>query len=203
MQGKGKSIPHNTSEDKVIDLRALIEDSGVELRPAGSGRLRGLCPLHQEKTPSFFVFQDRGRWRCFGCGEHGDEIDFVRRTRGCGYSEALSFLGMERPQATAPVRREIKRKRAERAAAAWRESETARTLGIAIRCCHEALSDITLETLDDHALVLQQLSILEHHHQILIDGSSADKAAVMAEWQGVRLFKRTLLFKKTLTSAHG
>ena len=47
----------------------------------GSGnRLKGLCPLHQEKTPSFYVYLDRQRWRCYGgCAEGGDVVDLLRR----------------------------------------------------------------------------------------------------------------------------
>lgn len=63
------------------DLAAIIEEAGIELRSAGGERLKGLCPFHSEKTPSFFVFRDRQRFHCFGCGVGGDVIDFVQQHR--------------------------------------------------------------------------------------------------------------------------
>ena len=44
----------------------------VTLRPAGGGSLKGLCPFHDERSPSFHVTPSRGMWYCFGCGEGGD-----------------------------------------------------------------------------------------------------------------------------------
>ena len=49
---------------KQLDL-ATVASQYTELRPSGQGRLRGLCPLHQERTPSFYVFEDSQKWRCF------------------------------------------------------------------------------------------------------------------------------------------
>ncbi|MBO0830257.1 MAG: DNA primase, partial [Streptosporangiales bacterium] len=51
----------------------------VALRSAGSGSLKGLCPFHDEKTPSFHVSPARGVYFCFGCQEGGDVITFVRK----------------------------------------------------------------------------------------------------------------------------
>jgi DNA primase len=48
----------------------------TDLRRRG-GRLVGLCPLHSERTPSFTVDDETGRWRCWGCGQHGDVFDLV------------------------------------------------------------------------------------------------------------------------------
>lgn len=176
-------------------LRELLEGHGVELKSGGGGRLKGLCPLHAEKTPSFLLYPD-GRYYCFGCGEGGDAIDLVRRLHGLSYPDALRFLGLSGPKPTAAALQRIKAERMAREDAAWREREVARTLGIAIRRCHEALQRITPDTLDDHTLILQSLPVIEYQHQTLIDGTPADKAAVVAEWRGVRLFTRTLLFRK-------
>ena len=55
-----------------------------------SGRLMGLCPFHDEKTPSFTIFDDH--YFCFGCRAHGDAIEFIRQTRGMGFIETLQFL---------------------------------------------------------------------------------------------------------------
>jgi DNA primase len=64
----------------------------VTLRNAGSGSLKGLCPFHDEKTPSFHVTPSRGFWYCFGCGEGGDVIDFVMKIDHLSFTEAIERL---------------------------------------------------------------------------------------------------------------
>jgi len=63
----------------------------VAMRKVGS-RFRGLCPFHQEKTPSFYVNADDGFYKCFGCGKAGDVITFVRETEGLTFTEAVETL---------------------------------------------------------------------------------------------------------------
>ncbi|HYP16434.1 MAG TPA: DNA primase [Opitutus sp.] len=65
----------------------------VTLRKAGGARLKGLCPFHNEKTPSFNVDPDKGFYKCFGCGKAGDAITFVRETEQLNFSEAVEALG--------------------------------------------------------------------------------------------------------------
>jgi DNA primase len=75
--------------------RARIDDvvSGwVTLRRAGSGTLKGLCPFHDEKTPSFQVTPARGFFYWFGCGKGGDVFTFVREINNLSFSEAVEFL---------------------------------------------------------------------------------------------------------------
>ena len=48
------------------DIVAIVEAAGVELRPAGGDRLKGLCPFQSEKTPSLIVYRDPGRYHGFG-----------------------------------------------------------------------------------------------------------------------------------------
>ena len=55
-------------------------------------RHQGLCPFHQEKSPSFYVFEDQGNYHCFGCGAHGTAIDFVMNLEGLSFPEALQRL---------------------------------------------------------------------------------------------------------------
>jgi DNA primase len=63
----------------------------VTLRPAGGGSLKGLCPFHDEKSPSFNVNPGRG-WHCFGCGEGGDVFNFLMKIDGLGFAEAVERL---------------------------------------------------------------------------------------------------------------
>lgn len=66
---------------KQLDL-ATVAGRYTELRPAGPGKLKGRCPLHEERTPSFVIYEDTQRWRCFGaCGSGGDVINLLAAVR--------------------------------------------------------------------------------------------------------------------------
>jgi DNA primase len=68
---------------------------GRRVRLARSGRQwKGCCPFHNEKTPSFYVYDD-GQYHCFGCGAHGDAISFVMQSEGAGFMEAVERLATE------------------------------------------------------------------------------------------------------------
>ena len=73
----------------------------VALKRAGREHL-GLCPFHNEKTPSFTVNEEKGFYHCFGCGAHGSVFDFVMETENLSFPEAVERLaaeaGMEVPQ---------------------------------------------------------------------------------------------------------
>jgi DNA primase len=75
-----------------VDIAQLVGEQ-VVLKPAGRGQLKGLCPFHAEKTPSFHVHVDRGFFYCFGCGAKGDAFDYVMRTQGSSFPDALRYLG--------------------------------------------------------------------------------------------------------------
>ena len=64
----------------------------LQLRSAGGGSMKGLCPFHDEKTPSFNVTPARGLWYCFSCAEGGDVIAFVRKIDNLGFTEAVERL---------------------------------------------------------------------------------------------------------------
>jgi DNA primase len=64
----------------------------VQLRSAGGGNLKGLCPFHEEKSPSLSVAPAKGLFHCFGCGAGGDVIRFVERIENVGFTEAAEML---------------------------------------------------------------------------------------------------------------
>ena len=74
-----------------LPIEQVVSDY-VALRPAGSGRMKGLCPFHEEKTPSFTVNTNLGFMHCFGCGKSGDTITFVREMEQLSFTEAVEVL---------------------------------------------------------------------------------------------------------------
>src|SRR5262249_16109124 len=72
------------------DIVTLVEGY-TRLRKAGRS-LRGLCPFHQEKTPSFYFTPDRGTFKCFGCGEGGDAISFVEKKENLDFVGSIEWL---------------------------------------------------------------------------------------------------------------
>jgi DNA primase len=93
-----------------LDIAEVIGEV-VALKPAGRGQLKGLCPFHGEKTPSFHVQQERGFYYCFGCQAKGDVFDFVMRTQGLEFSDALQLLGQRAGiEVTPPTPKDKKRR---------------------------------------------------------------------------------------------
>jgi len=72
-------------------IEQVVRSAGVELRPTGRG-LTGCCPFHDDSTPSLSVAAIPDRFTCFGCGAHGDVIDFIQRLHGLSFVEAVRSL---------------------------------------------------------------------------------------------------------------
>jgi len=79
----------------------------VDLRRSGK-ELTGLCPLHSEKTPSFYVNEDKGTFYCHGCGEGGDVIGFIEKIENVDFKGAIEILGLDNQPR--PTRTEIKKR---------------------------------------------------------------------------------------------
>jgi DNA primase len=84
----------------IDDLKARadlvdIARNYTQLHSAGRGRWKGLCPLHRETNPSFFVFSDSQRWHCFGCDKGGDVLDLVQAVEGWDFPTALRELAQQ------------------------------------------------------------------------------------------------------------
>jgi DNA primase len=101
------------------ELRArlpLAELVGRHVRLTRKGReYAGLCPFHNEKTPSFYVVDDKNFFHCFGCGAHGDAIGFVMRSENLDFIEAVERLageaGLAVPQQTPQERERAQRQK--------------------------------------------------------------------------------------------
>ena len=84
---KDESVDAVKAAANIVDL----VEAKTRLRKVG-GRYTGLCPFHEERTPSFSVSPDRGTYHCFGCGVGGDAISFVRETEGLDFVGAIEWL---------------------------------------------------------------------------------------------------------------
>ena len=85
-------IPHDTI-DTIIQTARIEEVIGdyVNLRRRGVNQI-GLCPFHNEKTPSFTVSPAKGIYKCFGCGKAGNSVNFIMEHEHFSYPEALKYL---------------------------------------------------------------------------------------------------------------
>ena len=116
------------SDDKLEEVRSradIVEVIGAHVRLKRAGRnFVGLCPFHNEKTPSFSVNPERGFFHCFGCGAGGTVFNFVMRTEGLNFPEAIESLA-RRYGVTLPERGGEAGPRAGERDAALRANQTA------------------------------------------------------------------------------
>ena len=83
----------DTTIDQIRDRADIytVVNEHVGLKRSGSS-WKGLCPFHDEKTPSFNIRPQLGHWHCFGCGEGGDVISFVQKINHLSFVEAVEML---------------------------------------------------------------------------------------------------------------
>jgi DNA primase len=100
-------VPGRIPEDFIESLLERIDivdiiGARVALKPAGRGEFKGLCPFHDEKTPSFTVSSSKQFYHCFGCGAHGTAVGFVMAYDGLEFPAAIEELahtaGLEVPR---------------------------------------------------------------------------------------------------------
>jgi len=128
--------------DELRQRAPLVETVGRRVKLVRRGREHiGLCPFHNEKTPSFTVSDEKGFFHCFGCGAHGDVITFVQDSEGLGFREAVERLASEvglalpasSPQAAREQARYATLVDANEAAAYWFAEQLQGTRGQAAR----------------------------------------------------------------------
>lgn len=74
---------------------ANIADRHCDLISAGVNRMKARCPFHVEKTPSFVLYLDNNTYHCFGCSEHGDNIDLYMKLYNADFIQAVRFLSFK------------------------------------------------------------------------------------------------------------
>jgi DNA primase len=84
---------NNDNVEQVKSSSDIVAVIGSYIDLIGGGKwFRARCPFHNEKSPSFYVSPERGRYKCFGCGKGGDVLTFVQEIEHCTFPEALSLL---------------------------------------------------------------------------------------------------------------
>jgi hypothetical protein len=109
-----QNIPreHIDEVKRSVSLMALVGQS-VKLDRHG----KGLCPFHNERTPSFHVDDKKGVFHCFGCGAHGDAVSWLTEGRGLPFAEAISYLGGRTGRELPPM--QIERKAGKELTTEW------------------------------------------------------------------------------------
>jgi hypothetical protein len=161
----------------------IVAEGMTRLRKAGRS-LTGLCPLHQEKTPSFHVFPETQTFKCYGCHEYGDVVDLVMKARGLPFPEACRELGIDLPGSGKGEDRAARRKARERAQrAAERRSafkevlrQRSKVIGEILRAYHKEIALRFDFWYDDPE------EIAEHMHEALEKCSSGQEAIEVAKW---------------------
>ena len=184
---------------KQCNLVHIVESEGVQLRRQGD-RHAGCCPFpfHTDAHPSFFVYPDN-HFKCFGCGEYGDAVDFIQRLHGCDFKTACQHLGIEVGTMTAVNRNRItdlKRIRKQRELHRRRESDLAFTLGTLIRQTRCAMTALTPDNLGDYADLIGRLPYYEYAHDLLIHGSSDQKVEVIYAFKDFQTINRNKLWNQ-------
>jgi len=157
--------------DNIHILISEVVGKYVQLRRSGK-ELTGLCSFHSEKTPSFFVNEEKGVFRCHGCLKGGDVIRFIELIEGLDFKGALSHLGLaDQPKPSRAVIKKRERVRqASRNLAAWalalseRIGKQMREIGNRVHMAQKVLKE--LPGADKH-LLWAQIRSPEREWQIL------------------------------------
>lgn len=114
----------DATKQEIRDVARIdtVASSYTDLRPDGAGRLRGLCPIHDERTPSFKVDPGKGTWHCFGCGQGGDAFALVQQVEQVGFLDAARLLA---ERFNVPLRSSTEQSARSRRAAASRQAVVA------------------------------------------------------------------------------
>lgn len=182
---------------KQVDHISTIEGAGIHLKRAGKNFV-GLCPFHSEKTPSFYLFPDGG-FKCFGCGAHGDIINFIQKLYGMSFQDALKRLGIERGEISPEMEAKIEKRKIERQkfeAEKKRIIDLQNTLLILISATKKATKGIkTIDDLEQYGNIFQPLPRWEYNLELLSFGTDEDKRRVCKQFQDMEVVPGDRLFK--------
>ena len=152
------------------DLIETLAREGIELR-----RGWGLCPFHADKHPSMKINRDRQTFHCFGCGAHGDVINFIQKLHNLDFKDALRYLGMK-PGKPAPIDPKMRRKRELLADfEQWRRDKYNDACDFYNDIWHVLRACKDMEKISQHAPMIHQLSQIENEILVLSEGNHAEQ----------------------------
>ena len=171
-----------------INLRLvdLIEKEGIHLTRKGKTHV-GLCPFHEEKHPSFTVYEDSNHFICFGCGEKGDAIDFIKKLKGFSFKEALAYLGINGSSGTSLKSSEKSDRRKLIAAFRKWENDYHDELCTEYRGIISVIEKVkNIEEAEELHLLYHRVPILEYQLDLLREGTDEDRFLLFKQeflWQ--------------------
>lgn len=166
-------------------LTEVLKKEGVELRQRGK-YLWAPCPLHNEKTPSFKVDPEKQVFHCFGCGEGGDVITFIKQYKGLSFTEALSYLGLNDGKPARIGNKEAKGRALVNDFNKWRKTFADELYGFCRAFNQKKLKVKTIEEALALAPLYHQESLWEHWLDVLEGRDEEAKLQLFKEVRHVR-----------------
>ncbi len=164
-----------------VDLVSLVQSEGVDLKKRGQVHF-GLCPFHEDKNPSFAAYESSKRFVCFGCGEKGDAIDFVKKLKNLTFKEALSYLAIDNSnKAKEKVSPELNKRSLITSFRKW-VTDYYNEVSTDYRVFNTVIRNFsTMEEAEQFALLYHQLPIWEYQLDILLFGNDQEKYELFEE----------------------
>jgi hypothetical protein len=156
------------------DIVIICEQEGIELRQRGRS-LWGLCPFHDDRTPSFTVDPEKQRFKCFGCGAGGDVIDFIQRLHSLDFKDALKHLGMTPGKPPQVNPKERRKRELLRDFERWRKDAYTERCDLVNDVWHVLRACTTMEEISHHAPMIHDLSRMQGEIEILSEGSDEQR----------------------------
>jgi len=165
------------------DLIAVLEREGIMLNRNNMAK----CPFHDDRTPSFKVYPDYKRYRCFGCGKSGDVISLIQELKGICFKDALRYLGITGNQPITVSSREIKKRDL-----IWRFRKWCRDYGNQLadcyRDCLQRTEDLkSMEEAERVADLFHQMPVIEYRMDVLLNGDDEEKFQLFCEVMNGRI----------------
>lgn len=165
------------------DIIAIIEREGFTVKQKGRA-LWLSCPFHEDKTPSLKINPDKQTFYCFSCNSGGDSIAFIQKLHGLTFKEALNYLNIEGNHPVEINHKGQAKRQLLKAFRSW-EHEYLRRLTDYYREIYNLLKSCSdMEEIKLFAIDLHRLPIVEHHMEILFNGTDEEKYDL---YQGVKV----------------
>lgn len=152
------------------DILQTLSREGIEVT-----RNKAHCPLHEDDTPSLFVYPDSNSWYCYGCCVGGDAVEFIRKHRGMSYREAVAYLGIRE---YIPNKRDIKKRQLINEYKTWMQGYTTTHNNCMRLIDHHVLSVKSVDDMNPEIYHLWQ--VLKYRIELFFDNDGKDNTVMLA-----------------------